>query len=135
MTKILDGAKKVFPKTIFESARLIVILWAIFWTLFGLISGLIESMGFIGVILSALIPGAIFFASAFLAIKWDIIGGPLLIIEGVIIGVAFPINARETSSIPAIIFTVLTMAIPPLAAGTLFILHFKKSREKDTSGR
>jgi len=108
------------------TARIVALLWGGFWVWFGLASGIAEGAGFIGTIRHTLTPGLILLASALFAWKYEKIGGGLLIVEGLIIAIAYPLLFGSRFPFSTVFFVLLTMAVPPLAAGILFVVNFRR---------
>jgi len=107
------------------NARILALLWAAFWVWFGLASGIAEGAGFIGTIIHTASPGLILLASALLP-WWNAkIGGGLLIIEGLIIAIAYPLIFGSRFPVSTVIYVLLTMSLPPLVAGFLFLLNYR----------
>jgi hypothetical protein len=89
-------------------------------------------LGFGGILFHTALPGLIFLFSAAVAWCWKVIGGVVLVIEGL---VAFFIYFAYLSdwginldSIFVMLRLVLTTALPPFVSGCLFILSWWKSR-------
>jgi len=113
-------------------ARSLALIWAGWWTFFGLACGLSEGMSPAAVLLHAALPGLVFLGSAAIAWRWEAIGGVALMLEGLFVFIAYPVMAHSRDfPISTIIFVLLTMALPPLAAGFLFLASWRKSK---TSG-
>jgi len=106
------------------AAKIISGLWAGFWIFFAVanigsegfsVTGLRIAVGFTLVFLiSALIPW-----------RWEMTGGIILLIEGLAIAVYYPLMVRDNFSLHTVIFLELTMALPPLLAGFMFVHHNK----------
>ena len=124
-------------------ARFLALLWAGWWLFFGLASGLGEEI--IGlmrdqpllqdlsglhvgpVLLRAAWPGLVFLLSVVVAWRWETIGGALLVFEGLLVLVAYPLMTYRHMLPVTILFVVLTMALPPLVAGALFLASRRAS--------
>ena len=106
------------------AARIIAGLWAGFWIFFAL-----SHIVGIGITAADLMIVAgftfVFLASALIPWRWEMSGGILLLVEGMIIGIFYPIMVRDNFSIQTIIFIELTLALPPVLAGFLFVIHKK----------
>ncbi len=109
-------------------ARSLAVAWGGFWVWFGLASGISEGIGFMGTLIHTAMPGLILLASAFFAWRWERTGGALLVVEGLIITAAYPLSFGPRFPLATVIFVLLTMALPPIAAGVLFLLDFRRSR-------
>ena len=108
-------------------ARGLALIWAAWWTIFGLLSGAGE--GVRGLLANApnALPGLAFLVSAAVAWKWEAVGGGLLILEGVIVLVAYPMMTHGRFPLSTITLVLLTMALPPLVAGILFLAHRRRA--------
>jgi hypothetical protein len=106
-------------KQIRKMARVLTILWASGWVLFGLSSALSEGMTPSGVLLHTALPGLIFLLTTIITWRWEVIGGKLLMFEGLFILVFFPVIAAGSMPIEGILYVILTMALPPLGAGLM----------------
>jgi len=106
-----------------------VIIAIVFWLWFGIGSAYVERAGPFNWLMHILVPGGIFVLSALLAWRWEAIGGALLVSEGVV-ALAFIVTTfiagRFTTS--TLVLMSITLALPPLAAGVLFLLCWRKSR-------
>jgi len=109
-------------------ARIIALLWAGFWTFFGIASGLGEGLDPAGVFMHTLLPGLIFLGSAFIPWRWQLWGGIVLILEGLVVLIGYPIMAHGRFELNMIISMLLTMALPPLISGILFVFVSQKRR-------
>jgi len=111
------------------SARVLAMLWAAFWTWFGLASGIAEGLSPAGVLVHTAVPGLFFVLLLLVAWRWEPLGGILLVLAGLLIAVAYPLVFRG-KPLPMTISVLLTMALPALLAGILFLAHWwlNKSR-------
>ncbi len=114
-------------KQIRKIARVLTILWASGWVLFGLSSALSAGMTPSGVLLHTSLPGLIFLLTTIIAWRWEMIGGRLLMFEGLLILVFFPVIAAGSIPIGGILYVILTMALPPLGAGFLLRASWQRS--------
>jgi hypothetical protein len=105
------------------TARILGILWAGFWTWFGAASGIAEGLTPFGVLRYAAVPGLVFVLLLVIAWRWEAVGGGLLVLIGILIAVAYPMLFRRLSAL-TIFLTDLTLALPPLLAGLLFVFHW-----------
>jgi hypothetical protein len=112
-----------------SSARVLMIITIVFWLWFGIGSAYVEKAGLFNWLMHILVPGGIFTLSTLAAWRWDGIGGALLVLEGLValgfIGRAF-VQARFTAS--NLVLMCLTLGLPPLAAGVLFLICWRRSR-------
>jgi hypothetical protein len=110
-------------------ARIIAILWAGFWTFFGIASGLGEGLTPAGVFIHTLMPGLIFLLFMLLPWIWELGGGILLIVTGLFVCVAYPLMVHGRFPLETVIFVLLTMAIPPLVSGIMFVVISRKRKQ------
>ena len=112
-----------------STARILMIIAIVFWLWFGIGSAYVERAGPLNWLMHILVPGGIFALSALVAWRWQGIGGALLVLEGIVV-LGFIVRAflwgRFTTS--PLTLMCLTLALPPLAAGILFLLCWQKSR-------
>ena len=80
-------------------------------------SGISEKLTPLGVLLHALVPGGLFLASAAAAWRWQTPGAYLLLLEGLLIAILYPMYF-PARFLP---FILPTMALPPLVAGILLL--------------
>jgi hypothetical protein len=113
------------------SARILAMLWAAFWTWFGLASGIAEGLGPAGILVHTAVPGLFFVLLLLVAWRWQAVGGILLVLASLSIAVAYPLVFRRMP-LPTTIFVLLTMAVPPLLAGILFLAHWRLNKSKLT---
>jgi len=110
------------------AARTLALLWAGWWVFFGLASGLGEGLSPVGILIHTALPGLVFLVSVALAWRWETVGGVVLILEGVFVLIAYPVMTYDHFPLATIIFVLLTMALPPLAAGLLLLISGQKSK-------
>lgn len=106
------------------AARAIAVLWVAFWIWFGLASGFAERLDPRGILIHTAVPGFVFAALAGIAWKWKRTGGYLLIAVGALVAIAYPILFHRlplAMQIP----TELSLALPPLIAGMLFLKDWR----------
>ena len=111
------------------SARVLAMLWAAFWTWFGLASGIAEGLSPAGVLVHTAVPGLFFVLLLVVAWRWEALGGILLVLASLFMAVAYPLVFRRMP-LSTTIFVLLTMAVPPLLAGILFLAHWWLNRVK-----
>jgi len=105
-----------------------MIVAIIFWLWFGIGSAYAEGLGPINWLLHILVPSGIFILSTLLAWRWEGIGGALLVLEGLVaLGFVVRASIRGTFSTSTFTLTCLTLALPPLAAGMLFVVRWRQS--------
>jgi hypothetical protein len=110
------------------AAVLIMVPVLAFWFWFGIGSALHEELGAGNWIAHLAVPGGVFLATLVLALKWRWIGGSLLLLEGCIILIGYPILVRGRFGLSTIALVLLTMAFPPAISGTLFLLSARSAR-------
>lgn len=110
-------------------ALAVALLWAGFWIFFGLASGLGEGLDPVGVVIHTAVPGLAFLVPAAVAWRWSAAGGALMVVLGVVILIGYPMDVGGRFPIQTIVFVLLTMALPPLVAGTLFLLDWRAWRK------
>jgi len=112
-----------------STAWVLVIIAIVFWLWFGIGSAYVERAGPFNWLMHILVPGGIFMLTALMAWRWERIGGALFVLEG-IVALGFIVRAflwgRFTTS--TLMLMCLTLALPPLAAGILFLICWRKSR-------
>jgi hypothetical protein len=120
------------PKWFRNIAGTIIVISGGYWSFHGLTSGLSVGLGFGGILFHTAVPGLIFLFSAAVAWCWKVIGGVMLVIEGLVAFFIYSAYLSEWGISPDSIFVmlrlVLTTALPPLVSGCLFILSWRKSR-------
>ena len=104
-------------------ARGLALLWAGWWTFFGLASGIGEKAGLLGVLIHTTVPGLIFLITVLIAWRWEPVGGILLILEGL-----WAIFFFKQRSLAAFFFMLGTITLPPLSAGFLLLISWRKGR-------
>jgi hypothetical protein len=116
-------------KQLRSTARVLMIIAIVFWLWFGIGTAYVEKAGLFNWLMHILVPGGIFTLSTLVAWRWDGIGGALLVLEGLValgfIVRAF-VQARFTAS--NLVLMCLTLGLPPLAAGILFLICWRRSR-------
>lgn len=76
----------------------------------------------------------IFLGSAIIPRLWEPTGGIILLLEGLILLVGFPLLTYNQLPFSTIILVMLTLALPPLVAGLLFLAaDWQKSRTSEVS--
>jgi len=110
-------------------AWVLVMIAIIFWLWFGIGSAYVERAGLVNWLMHILVPGGIFLLTALVVWRWEGIGGALLVLEGLAASV-FIVRAflwgRFTTS--TLTLMGLTLGLPPLVAGILFLISWHKSR-------
>lgn len=70
---------------------------------------------------------AVYLVSAAVPWFWEPAGGALLIFEGLMVGIGYPIMGDGVFPLSKVLFVVSTIALPPLAAGALFLAAWRRS--------
>jgi hypothetical protein len=108
--------------------RGLTLLWASWWMFFGLSSGFTEGLALAKVLLHAAVPGLIFLLTAMIAWRWERLGARLLLLEGLLVFAFYPVITWGAVSLASVLFVILTMALPPLLAGTLLHANCHRTR-------
>jgi hypothetical protein len=108
--------------------RGLALLWAGWWCFFGLASGLSEGLTAAGVLVHTAVPGLVFLVSAFVPWRWEALGAVLLLVEGIVVLIAYPVMVSGRFPLSTIVFVSLTMALPPLVAGVLLLADWRRGR-------
>jgi hypothetical protein len=110
-------------------ARVLMIIAIVFWLWFGIGSAYVEGLGLVNWVLHILVPGGIFLLSALVAWRWQGPGGALLVVEGILAsGFIVRTFLWGRFTVSTLILMGLTLGLPPLAAGILFLLSWARSR-------
>ena len=107
-----------------NGARLISNLWAASWISFGVASGISQGLTFVRILFDLAISGLFFALLQFLARRRAVLGGLLLLLIGLILTVGFPTLSRRLHG-NALASVILTLALPPLVAGIMYILDWR----------
>ncbi|GEM_PF-5395002 len=112
------------------AARVLAVLWAGGWTSYVLGTELIRG----GSLVEALRPtfwiGPAQLMIALIALRWQMLGGILLILMGVSWSITYAATFGETADVVAL--AILAFGVPPLAAGILLLVGSRKARESTT---
>jgi hypothetical protein len=92
-----------------------------FWLWFGVASGITEHLGAGNFVAHLLVPGGVFAGVAAVAWRWRVAGAILMIAVGGAIFIGYPIVFGEFYPTSTIVFVLLSMAAPPVAAGVLLL--------------
>ena len=111
-------------------ARTLALLWGAWWTFFGVASAFGEGLNAVGILVHTSVPGLIFLGSAAIAWRWEMAGGILLLLEGLVVCGGYPLLTWSRFPTATIAFVLLTMGLPPLAAGVLFLVHRRNVRHR-----
>ena len=107
----------------------LMIIAIVFWLWFGIGSAYAENAGLFNWLMHILVPGGIFILSTLVAWRWEGIGGVLLALEG-LGALSFIVRAFLLANFTAsgLVLMCLTLGLPPLAAGVLFVICWRRSR-------
>jgi hypothetical protein len=110
-------------------ARILASLWCTWWVFFGIASGVGE--GGSGLLRHLFFPPLVFIA--LFAVFWrrERIGSLLLILEGLLIGVGYPLTVGRDFPAGTTVVIELTMALPPLLAGVLMLAARRRYPTRD----
>jgi len=115
---------KRLPYWLCLTALGLIFLCGLWWVVFGL---LCEWGHPVGMLMHILVPGLAYLAAGWLAWRWPLIGGTVLVLLGTY-SVWFFHTYRN-------IFTLLLVSMPPIIAGLLFLVSYFIGRRKVFSGR
>ena len=112
-----------------SSALVLMIITIVFWLWFGIGSAYVENAGLFNWLMHILVPGGIFILTTLVAWRWEGVGGALLALES-LAALSFIVRAFLLANFTAsgLVLMCLTLGLPPLAAGFLFLIYWKKSR-------
>ena len=115
-----------------STARILMIIAIVFWLWFGIGSAYVERAGPVNWLMHVLVPGGTFILSTLVAWRWPAIGGTLLVLEGAV-ALGFIVRAFLQGRFTASTLTLmcLTLGLPPLAAGILFLFSWQSSLDSD----
>ena len=100
-------------KNLLTTARMLMLVWAIYWFSFGMGSGYGQSFSVTGLLYNALMPGGIFLAVTYLAWRSPKLGGVVVPFAGIAMGIVLQMNLVLS----------LMLTIPPIIAGGLLMVH------------
>jgi hypothetical protein len=92
-----------------------------FWLWFGVASGISEHLGAGNFVAHLVVPGGVLAGIAAVAWRWRLAGAILMIAAGGAVFVGYPILFGEFFPTSTIVFVLLSMAAPPVAAGVLLL--------------
>lgn len=121
-----DSGNTLRVKSMRWTARLLSVpwaIWALFWTFFVLAHFLPPAILAIVMFIAALL----FVGGATIASVWEkeALGGGVLLLDGVLVlalGILLPHSPILVGSIPSTLVAFCTMVLPPLVAGSLFLV-------------
>ena len=103
-------------------ARVLALVWAVFWLVVFVAESLawrtpaLVAAPWVGV-------GLLFVILALAPLRWEVSGGVLLVVAGLLIGVAYAIWAPPGLPLSSRVITIVVLSGPPLVAGILFLRH------------
>jgi len=111
-------------------ARILALAVAVSWLWWGIGSAFVEGFS-LGSLLAHSLPGLLILIATFVAWRWERIGGSLLVGVAILV-TAFLLWAISRAG-PGRLYQVdamvwLTMALPPLLAGLLFLASWRRAR-------
>lgn len=113
-----------------RAAWILVVIAIVFWLWFGIGSAIVEGGGWFNWLMHILFPGGIFIISALIALRWRRAGGVMLTILGVFAVALSMLGFVQNGNAPSMaIMMLLTLALPPLLAGLLFLAAARRERE------
>ena len=111
-----------------KAAWIFVVIAIVFWLWFGIGSAIVTGGTFFDWVMHLMFPGGLFILAALIALRWQRVGGGVLTFLGVLaLGVCLLGSLRESYSISTAILMLLTLALPPLASGLLFLLDARET--------
>lgn len=113
-------------------ARALALVWAGWWVFFAVATLLGEPFSPTGLLIGTGF-SLIFLGSAIIPWRWEAIGGIVLMVEGLAVLIGYPVMAQGRFPLSTIILMLLTMALPPLVAGLLFLASRRRARGKGTA--
>jgi len=120
-------------KRLRSTARSLSLVWAFWWIFFASANAVGERFSQQAVLIFAFFL-LIFLGSAIIPQLWEPTGGIILLLEGLILLVGFPLLTYNQLPFSTIILVMLTLALPPLVAGLLFLAaDWQKSRTSEVS--
>lgn len=118
-----------------KAAWILVIISIVFWLWFGIGSALVEAGGWLNWMMHMLIPGGFFIFSALIAWRWQLAGGILFVVEGVVASGLLAVALLGGSLRPSVLLLMLlTLAFPPLVAGVLFLVYSERELLSRSAG-
>ena len=105
-------------------ARALALLWAVFWLFFFVVESLVWRTPTL-VMASWAGVGLLFVILAMLPWRKEGIGGLLLVVAGLLIGVAYVVWAPPGLPLASRVITTVVFSGPPVMAGILFLRHHR----------
>ena len=113
------------------TARVLALLWAGIWACFLIAEAMrLRAAGrgylpWVGM-------GVLFVIVAFVPWRWQRMGGYLLLALGLVLGIDYELFAPPHLSAAMQALIVLTLSVPPVISGTLFLLRWRPAPQKTT---
>jgi hypothetical protein len=107
--------------------RIVAIGWAGWWSFFGVASFLSEPFS-ANALIVIIVFCLIFAFSAAIPWFWEPVGSFVLLIEGGLVMIVYPLVTWGHMPFTTIAFVLVTMALPPVIAGVLLLLSWRRSR-------
>ena len=104
------------------AAWTIILLVTGFWLWFGIASAASEGLGAGNWLAHIVGPGAILLATAAIAWRSPSAGGALLMLEGVVVAIGYPMMVNRRFPLTTTLFVLVTLAVPPIVAGGLLLI-------------
>ena len=108
----------------------LVIVAIVFWFWFGIGSAYAEDAGAFNWLMHILIPGGIFLVTAGIAKLWKVVGGALFTLQGIFVSSFVVLSVVPRPNVSLAILLLLTLALPPLLAGIMFLLCWWEARRE-----
>lgn len=112
-------------------ARILALAVAVFWLWWGIGSAFVEGFGWLSLLAHSL-PGLLILIATLVAWRWERIGGSLLVgVDILVTGFLLWAISRGGYRGPAFqmgIMVWLTIALPPLLAGLVFLASWRRAR-------
>jgi hypothetical protein len=119
---------KVRPAWRRTTARFLMVVSVVFWLWFGIGSTYVGGPGPLARLMHMPLPGGLIVLSILVAWRWEVIGGVLLVLEGLLaLGSIVRGLVQGTLTTSSLTLMCLTLALPPLAAGILFLACWRQS--------
>ena len=109
-------------KTVEYFARALALLWAGFWTCFFIAESLVWHTPVYRMTIWVCV-GLMFVILALVAWRWEVAGGLMLMVAGVLAALAYAIWGPRELPLTTRVTTLLIFGVPPAAAGALFLMH------------
>jgi hypothetical protein len=110
-------------------ARALALSWAGFWLFFFIAEAWAWHTP-AHVVVSWAGVGLLFVILALIPWRWEVTGGLVLLLVGLLIGVAYPIWAGPRLPLASRAITTVVLSGPPLVAGIVFLIHLVTSGPK-----